>query len=219
VKVYALPDRIAAIVFDVDSTLYTSPAFAEAQTRGQIERLARHLGKSPEATASELDGYRAAWAVANGGKTLSLGNAFVAFGVPIQESVRWREELIAPEQYLQADSRLRGALQQLSARVRIGVVTNNPSSVGRRTLAALGVEDLFSAVIGLDTCGVSKPHAAPFQAAVAALGAEIGACVSIGDRYDIDIALPVELGMGGILVDGVEDVYGLPLQLADRLQP
>jgi len=35
-------------------------------------------------------------------------------------------------------------------------------------------------------------------------------CVSVGDRFDIDIALPLELGMGGILVDGVEDVYKLP---------
>jgi phosphoglycolate phosphatase/putative hydrolase of the HAD superfamily len=35
-------------------------------------------------------------------------------------------------------------------------------------------------------------------------------CLSVGDRYDIDIALPLELGMGGILVDGVEDVYRLP---------
>jgi phosphoglycolate phosphatase/putative hydrolase of the HAD superfamily len=33
--------------------------------------------------------------------------------------------------------------------------------------------------------------------------------VSIGDRCDIDIALPLELGMGGILVEGVEDVYAL----------
>ncbi|GHU60966.1 hypothetical protein FACS189445_2140 [Spirochaetia bacterium] len=36
------------------------------------------------------------------------------------------------------------------------------------------------------------------------------ACVSIGDRYDIDLLLPLELGMGGILVDGVEDVYKVP---------
>ncbi|MDR2796887.1 MAG: HAD family hydrolase, partial [Treponema sp.] len=32
---------------------------------------------------------------------------------------------------------------------------------------------------------------------------------SVGDRYDMDIALPLSLGMGGILVDGVEDVYHL----------
>jgi phosphoglycolate phosphatase/putative hydrolase of the HAD superfamily len=35
-------------------------------------------------------------------------------------------------------------------------------------------------------------------------------CVSIGDRYDIDLDIPLQMGMGGILVDGVEDVYCLP---------
>jgi phosphoglycolate phosphatase/putative hydrolase of the HAD superfamily len=41
-------------------------------------------------------------------------------------------------------------------------------------------------------------------------GATLNQCIAIGDRYDIDIALPLELGMGGILVDGVEEVYKLP---------
>ena len=34
--------------------------------------------------------------------------------------------------------------------------------------------------------------------------------VSIGDRYTIDIELPVKMGMGGILVSGVEEVYDIP---------
>jgi ribonucleotide monophosphatase NagD (HAD superfamily) len=38
---------------------------------------------------------------------------------------------------------------------------------------------------------------------------EPGACVSVGDRYDMDIAIPLSLGMGGILVAGVADVYQL----------
>jgi phosphoglycolate phosphatase/putative hydrolase of the HAD superfamily len=39
------------------------------------------------------------------------------------------------------------------------------------------------------------------------LGVPPESCVSIGDRYDIDIATPLEMGMGGVLVTGVEDVY------------
>jgi phosphoglycolate phosphatase/putative hydrolase of the HAD superfamily len=31
----------------------------------------------------------------------------------------------------------------------------------------------------------------------------------VGDRYDVDIAPALELGMGGILVEGVEEVYSL----------
>ena len=30
---------------------------------------------------------------------------------------------------------------------------------------------------------------------------------NVGDRYDMDIKLPLEMGMGGILVNGVEEVY------------
>jgi phosphoglycolate phosphatase/putative hydrolase of the HAD superfamily len=45
--------------------------------------------------------------------------------------------------------------------------------------------------------------------AVETLGVPAGECIALGDRYDFDIAPPLELGMGGILVDGVEDVYHL----------
>ncbi|GAB1483591.1 hypothetical protein MASR2M78_24070 [Treponema sp.] len=140
---------------------------------------------------------------------MSLGNTFVHFGISIEESVRWREELIDPSPYLKRDGKLAETLEELGAQFALGLVTNNPALVGRRTLSALGVEEYFQVVIGLDTCGVSKPHKAPFLKAVADLGAEPCSCVAIGDRYDIDIALPLELGMGGILVDGVADVYGL----------
>ncbi len=63
---------------------------------------------------------------------------------------------------------------------------------------------------GLDTCGVSKPHREPFLLAAEKSGVLAENCLSVGDRYDIDIALPLELGMGGILADGVRDVYKLP---------
>jgi phosphoglycolate phosphatase/putative hydrolase of the HAD superfamily len=159
--------------------------------------------------------YRDDWAKEHNGQDISLGNIFKAFGISIGENVKWREELYRPEQYLSRDTLLRRALEQLNSAFTLGVVTNNPVSIAGRTLCALGVEDLFHAgtlvrIIGLDTCGVSKPHREPFLRAADLCGASPEACVSVGDRYDIDIALPLELGMGGILVDGVEDVYRLP---------
>jgi phosphoglycolate phosphatase/putative hydrolase of the HAD superfamily len=72
------------------------------------------------------------------------------------------------------------------------------------------VEDCFTAITGLDTCMVSKPHRLPFRRAAESLGLAPEHCISIGDRYEIDIALPLDMGMGGILVEGVEDVYALP---------
>jgi len=216
-RLFALPDLVRGIVFDIDGTLYTNDAYAGGQIRVLIERLAERRGVDADAMEAEVEAYRRRWSAEHEGKKISLGNAFVAFGVSIQESVRWREELIEPEAFLKADPRLRETLRAFGPGVAFSAVTNNPASVGKRTLAALGVEDFFSVVVGLDTFGVSKPHRAPFERVAEVMGREPRSCLAVGDRYDLDVAPALELGMGGVLVDGVEDVYTLPAALEGRL--
>ena len=209
-KIFRLPDQCAAILFDMDSTLYTNPEYARSQIDLPIERLAKQRGTAPGEIHEETNRFKENWAREHGGAQISLANVFTAFGVSIEETIKWREELIEPECYLTADEQLRRALEQLESRFALAVVTNNPVSIAARTLAVLGVEDLFRVIIGLDTCGVSKPHEQPLIRAAMLCGTGPESCVSVGDRYDIDIALPLEMGMGGILVDGVKDVYTLP---------
>jgi FMN phosphatase YigB (HAD superfamily) len=214
-KVFRLPDQCAAILFDMDSTLYTHPEYARSQIDLPVERLARLRGKTFEEMSEEIIRFREDWAKKHEGQQISLGNIFTAYGISIDEMIKWREELYQPEQYLTADRRLRSALERLKSRFVLSIVTNNPVSVTIRTLATLGVEDLFQEqtvvrIVGLDTCGVSKPNVEPLLQAALVCGAAPETCVSVGDRYDIDIALPLKLGMGGVLVDGVEDVYKLP---------
>jgi phosphoglycolate phosphatase/putative hydrolase of the HAD superfamily len=195
----------------MDNTLYTHQEYARYQLESPVRRLAEIRNAGFDETQRQIAEYRKA----HGKTQTSLGNIFLALGVAIEETVRWREELYEPARYLREDPRLRETLKALAASYSLAVVTNNPVLVARKTLAALGVEGIFGAVVGLDTCGESKPRKAPFFKAAELLGASPEACVSIGDRYDIDIAPPLELGMGGILVDGVEDVYGIREALAD----
>jgi FMN phosphatase YigB (HAD superfamily) len=89
-------------------------------------------------------------------------------------------------------------------------LTNNPTSIGCRTLQALGVERFFPIVIGLDTIAEPKPTMIPFRIVSQTYDVPLTEMVSIGDRFAIDIQLPVEHGMGSILVQGVEEVCGLP---------
>ncbi|MDR3247768.1 MAG: HAD family hydrolase [Treponema sp.] len=198
------------LIFDMDGTLYSHPAYLDSQTELPLRRLAKLQQKNYEDMKAEFDAYREGWSSEHGGKKISMGNAFTAYGISIEENVTWREELYQPEQYLRPDARLRETLLALVQGYRLSVVTNNPVSIAGRTLRCLGVEDLIPAVIGLNTCMVSKPHPAPFHKAAELMGLPVGKCIAIGDRYDMDIALPLEMGMGGILVDGVEDVYALP---------
>jgi phosphoglycolate phosphatase/putative hydrolase of the HAD superfamily len=210
-KYYNLPANISALIFDMDGTLYTHAEYLQGQIDGMIRRLGEVRGTSFEEMRDAIESYQDAWARDHGGRTCSLGNSLEAFGISVEEGVRWREELIEPGLYIREDRKLQNTLGFLTEKFPLAVITNNPVLVARKTLAALGVADYFpsEAIIGLDTCWVSKPHTVPFIKAAELLGVPPAACVSIGDRYDIDLLLPLELGMGGILVDGVEDVYEL----------
>jgi phosphoglycolate phosphatase/putative hydrolase of the HAD superfamily len=211
-KVFALPaeKKNLAFLFDMDGTLYTHNDYMKSQIDLPIMRLAQLKGKTFIQMNTEIAEYRKRWAENHNGQTVSLGNVFLAFGISIEENIRWREELCRPEEYLVENRQLRVTLEILASCFSLAVVTNNPVSVAIRTLKILGIHDFFTNIVGLDTCGVSKPNKDIFLKAAQTCGVSPQQCISIGDRYDIDIALPLELGMGGILVDGVEDIFELP---------
>jgi len=199
-----------AIIFDMDSTLYTHDEYAQSQIELPVKRLAELQGKTFEQMNSEISQYRKKWAETHDGKTISLGNVFISFGISIKESIKWREELCQPEKYLAVDKQLRSVLERLSSCFSLAVVTNNPVSVAVKTLSVLGVYDLLQNIAGLDTYGISKPNKMIFDTVLKSCRVSPEQCISVGDRYDIDIGPALELGMDGILVDGVEDVYKLP---------
>ena len=209
-KIYRLPEKLKTIIFDIDSTLYTNDAYVSHQSEVQLRRFAKVRGISEEKARTMFDDYRSEWSKTHGGKKISESNTLAALGIPIETSVAWRNELIEPERFLSRDKKLFEVLQALKESYALLCVTNNPVSVGRKTLSALGVENCITYVIGLDTFGKSKPAREPFEEAARRTEAAIEECLSVGDRYDIDIALPLDMGMGGILVDGVSDVYELP---------
>jgi phosphoglycolate phosphatase/putative hydrolase of the HAD superfamily len=217
VKVYYLPPEQRALLFDMDLTLYSSPEYGSFQIDSLVERLAERRGIPRGDMGRLLEERRRSLTDAQGGKKPSLSQIFLSYGITMEENVRWREELYEPSRFLKADKRLGKTLGDLAGSYLLGVVTNNPVKVAQKTLAVLGVGDYFSALAGLDTCMTAKPHGAPFLKIAESLGCPLETCVSIGDRYDIDLAVPLEMGMGGILVDGVEDVYKLPELLRGTL--
>ena len=218
-KTFSLPEKASCIIFDIDSTLYENACYQREQVDCQIRHFASVRGVSYDEACGMIENARIRYAEkhshGNGpdsSRTVkaSLGNALAELGIPIEESVEWRKMLIKPEKYLHVDLKLKEALSSLSSRFDFSVLTNNPADIGRRTLRTLGVADFFPRIIGLDTFMLSKPHKRLFLEAAALCGARPEKSISVGDRFDIDIAGPLSLGMGGILVEAVEDVYRLP---------
>lgn len=201
---------IRALIFDMDNTLYTHRAYEQHQIEVQIEEAARYLGKPLEVFRKELQRFQADWSAHHGGKKISLANSLQALGVPFSQIIRFRAECIQPEAFLQEDPELRATFARLAPLYKLAVVTNNPENIASRTLSILGVAPYVVSIVGIDRVGVSKPHERPLQLVLEDLRVQPQDCVAVGDRFDIDIALPLEMGMGGILVEGVADVYQLP---------
>ena len=208
-KIYRIPENLKTIIFDIDGTLYTSPEYVTEQVDVQLRHYA-HLNKITEDEARKMMAdYRSDWTKEHGGKKISLGNAFKAFGIDINTSIEWRNMLMKPELFLHRDEELIKSLTELKKDYSLICVTNNPVDAARRTLKAVGIDELIPDIIGLDTCRVSKPNPLILEKAMELTESSSKECLSIGDRYDIDLALPLEMGMGAILVDGAEDLYNL----------
>jgi phosphoglycolate phosphatase/putative hydrolase of the HAD superfamily len=194
----------------MDLTLYTNSEYGRYQIDKLVEKLGQLKGLSFEEMNSQLTEKRKAWALSHGGKGASLSNILEGYGIGMEEIIRWREELYEPALFIKEDEKLKAALGKLSNNFILGVVTNNPVLVARKTLAVLGVETYFAFIIGLDTCMTAKPNRIQFEKFSELTNCQPETCVSVGDRYDIDLDIPLSMGMGGILVNGVEDVYYLP---------
>ncbi|MCR4741731.1 MAG: HAD family hydrolase [Treponema sp.] len=207
--VYKIPQNLKAIIFDIDSTLYTNSAYAFEQVDCQVRQYAKEIGITAEEARKKVADYRKLFAQEHEGKKVSLGNTLLAFGIPIEKSVEWRKSLLEPANFLSRDQKLFEELKILQKEYKLICVTNNPVLPARKTLEALGISEFFPEIVGLDSCFKSKPALEPFMKACQILELEAQNCLAIGDRYDMDISLPLEMGMGGILVKGVSEIYNL----------
>ncbi len=205
-----VPTGIAALIFDIDNTLYTNKVYLDHQIDVQVQRFADLEGISFSQAEKRIADARAKFAAEHNGAKTSFALIMKDFGYSVEESIKWRSELIQPEEYLKKDEKLRLILGKLASRYKIISVTNNPVAIGWRNLKTIGIDDLFLDIVGLDTCFKSKPAREPFLKALEILGEPPEKCISIGDRYDIDIATPLSLGMYGVLVDGSKELENLP---------
>lgn len=215
-QTFNLPQNPKVLIFDIDSTLYTCPEYAHEQIDSQVRYWAKLNNMGADTARKMVAEFRRKWAAEHNGQKISLGNLFKFFDVPIETSIEWRKKLFDPTKYLKKDEKLASALKKLSEKFYLICVTNNPVEPARKTLEVIGISEFFPEIVGLDTLKLSKPSKKILDFAVDLASKslkekiEYENCISIGDRYDIDLSLAVELGMGGILVSGSEEVCNLP---------
>jgi putative hydrolase of the HAD superfamily len=81
---------------------------------------------------------------------------------------------------------------------RIGVVTNGRSVFQRRTIAALGIEDLLDSIVISEGVGFRKPEAEIFRLALQDLDCDAAISFFVGDDLVADVEGSRAVGMTGI---------------------
>lgn len=213
-KVFSIPSSLDAVLFDIDNTLYFNDRYYQLQIELLVRSFAQQKGIELGSARKMIEDEKKRYSAAYNGKKTSTGNIMQSLGISLEENARWRDELFKPEEYLEMDRETVDAITSLSSSYKLAAVTNNTVEIGRRTLAVLGLEGLISPVIGLDTCFASKPAVEPFKRALELLAVLPQNTVSIGDRYDVDLEIPLSMGMGGVLVEKLSDLYELPKVLS-----
>ena len=209
------PPRLAAIVLDVDGTLYRQGPVR----RGMLWRLLRAHLVRPLAglrTMRALQAYRVAQeelralAAAGGAPSADgmaaeqLRRAAERAGVEARELAplveRWMER--APLDLVAAAARpgLNAFLDAAAARgIRLGVLSDYPA---RPKLAALGVEPRFASVLCAQDAaiGAFKPDPRGLRAVLAALDVPPERALFVGDRAEVDAAVAARAGVACVLV-------------------
>ena len=118
-KIHKLPQTIQTLIFDIDSTLYSNSDYAYEQVDCQVREFAKIRNMTFDEARKLISDFRKKFAAENNGKKISLGNLLTNFGIPIEQSVQWRNDLMRPEDFLVRDENLISELKILSKKMLI----------------------------------------------------------------------------------------------------
>ncbi len=201
-------NKIKAIIFDLDGTLYKSTEirtkFAEAAyyTLSKFKKIGiddakRLLERKREELKREY------------GEPVPYTLTLKSFGMSVEQ---WHKENVSyfdPRDYLTEDNRLRKSLIELKEHYHLAILTNNNSIQTERILEALAIKDLFDRIFTYNTFKLLKPSLEFLKRAVDVLQVAPEECCFVGDRYNVDLSPAKRLGMHIYEVKGPEDVYCL----------
>lgn len=207
--------KLAAIIFDLDGTLYTSSALAAEIHRVACSALAEQLGVSGEEAGARLSEAKAG-IIAATGREATLSAACLGLGCDIRELHRYLASEIVPEPYLNRDDRVVEMLGRLSGRYSLYIYTNNNRSLATRIMTALGIDGCIRKTFSIDDNWRAKPDRKGVESVFNEIGVEPAHALFVGDRYDVDLRIPAELGSSVFLTRTVEELLTLEEFIGDN---
>lgn len=207
--------KLAAIIFDLDGTLYTSSPLASEIHRVACSALAVQMGVSGEEAGKRLATAKEG-IIAATGREATLSAACLELGCDIRELHRYLAVEIIPEPYLSRDNRVVEMLRRLSGKYSLYIYTNNNRSLATRIMAALGIDGCIRKTFSIDDNWRAKPDRTGVEAIFNEIKVVPEHALFVGDRYDVDLRIPAELGSSVFFTRSVEELLTLEEFIADN---
>ena len=203
----------SCVVFDLDGTL----ADTSADLLAAANACFRAMGEG------DLLGPKDSLVAYHGGRAM-LRAGFARLGRPAEETTvdLWYPRLLeAYRGAIAVHTRMYpGAVEAVEALRRAGhavtICTNKPEALAEMLMRALGVRDLFGALVGADTLPLRKPDPAPYHLAVSRAGGEVGRSMILGDT-ETDLKTARAVGVPCALVSFGPEGAGIARLAPDAL--
>jgi putative hydrolase of the HAD superfamily len=201
-------ERLSAVLFDLDDTLYEYAPCNRAGLGAAHSVLDAYSALDAGRFEALHDEVRTSLAQRLAGQAASHNRA-IFFKLVAARHLGREQPSVAVEMYasywdafLGAMSLAPGAGEVLSALGRehaLALVTNHTTEIQLRKVARLGIEDLFSVIVTSEEAGVEKPHARIYESALSALSIEPSRAVMVGDNPEVDLRGARTAGLGTVL--------------------
>lgn len=205
--------QIRGIFFDLDGTLYESPAFAASIQEAAAEYIAG-IRQIPIDTARRLITKTRQELTNKHDEIPTLSAVCGELGGTIRELHAFFELHIHPEAYLSPDQRVITLMTNLYAKFPLYLYTNNNRILTNCILEQLGLQGLFKNIYAIDDTWTAKPDCVRLEKIIAEADLRPEQALFVGDRYDVDLRLPEQLGCPVYLSKTTEQL----LRLEDLLK-
>ncbi|HEX3814561.1 MAG TPA: HAD family hydrolase [Mycobacteriales bacterium] len=208
-----MPDQLApirGILFDIDGTLFDTPASMLAAARASLiddvpdERAGVGAAMWLADEQRRYEAYLAGQLTFVEQRTMRVGDVFRGLGLAepdVERSARWLAN------YREAQLRTTIAFDDVTdclracAGLAMGAVTNNDGEWQRTRIKHAGLDEWIGPVLGIDDVGAPKPDPRIFHAGCAALGLEPAQVAYVGDDLRLDAHAAAAAGLYGIWLD------------------
>ena len=206
--------EIKGIVFDLDGTLYVCERYA-AEIQAAAVGYSAALMQISSAEAGLVMAATRLRLTEESGTVPTISAVCTELGGNLPDLHRFFGQNLQPEASLVRDERVVRLLERLAKKFLLAIYTNNNRALSARILSCLGLDGLVAEIFTIDDTWRGKPDEEMVCRVLAALKLAPEEALFVGDRYDVDLRVPEQLGCPVYLSQQLEQL----LRLEELLTP